>query len=349
VHGDFEPKPQADGEPPVVSVIVSALNAEATLPRLLAGVLDQDLDGAYEVIVVDNGSRDSTGAIAARSGSRVQLLRNAVTTGVGEARNHAVAAARASNLAFTDSDCFPTRTWLSEGLREIAHADLVQGRVEPDPIATRSPFDRTLSVRSEDGYYQTANLFVRRELFDLVGGFEDWIVERGGDGPFGWEAPSDGRPVRAARRPMGEDVLFAWRARRLGARTKFANAAVVYHAVFPTSPREFVRYRRHWRHMPALASRIPEMREHAFYRRWFLDRRSARFDLALVGATTAVVRREALWVALALPYARWLRGERRTERANGNPLVFLAVSVAADGATFVALAVGSFAWRALLL
>ena len=82
-------------------------------------------------------------------------------------------------------------------------------------------------VKKDDGYFRTANLFIKREVFDAVGGFEDWIVESGGDPPFGWRAPADGRATQPARKSIGEDSLLGWEARRLGARAVFAPDALV--------------------------------------------------------------------------------------------------------------------------
>src|SRR6201995_4521856 len=47
-----------------VSVIVPARDARATLPRTLAAIAAQDLAESFEVIVVDDGSRDDTARIA---------------------------------------------------------------------------------------------------------------------------------------------------------------------------------------------------------------------------------------------------------------------------------------------
>src|SRR5206468_2861624 len=99
-----------------------------------------------------------------------------------------------------DADCFPTPTWLARGLEGLAGADVVQGRVEPDPTTPRTPFDRSLIVDRDGGFYQTANLFVRREMFDAVGGFKDWVLEERPDRRWS----PDRRRGRAARTPIGE-------------------------------------------------------------------------------------------------------------------------------------------------
>jgi glycosyltransferase involved in cell wall biosynthesis len=314
-----------DGHPRV-SVIVPARNAAATLARTLAALAAQKDVGQYEVIVVDNASSDDTGAIARAAAAPVRVVLGD-GSGPGSARNRGAAAARGEILAFTDSDCFPTPHWLAAGLAAIEGADLVQGRVQPDPSAACGPFDRTLWVDGERGFYETANMFVRRGLFDRVGAFEDWM-------PMG-------------ERPFAEDVWFGWRAVRAGARTGFAPDALVYHAVFERGALGFIGDRWRLGNFPAVARRIPEFRTRPLYARVFMSRRSAALDAALAGAAVAAARRSGLPLVAAAPYAwmigRWARPYRR--RA---PLV-AAVGVAADLVGAAALAYGSARSRSLVL
>lgn len=332
---------------PAVSVVVPARNAVATLGRTLDALSEQDLDRQFEVIVVDNGSTDCTAALADEHHGHPLVLRNPSPGGPGAARNLGAEAATAPVIAFTDSDCFPTRSWLARGLEAMQAQDLVQGAVQPDPSADKGPFHRTIAVEGESGLYQTANLFVRRELWAEIGGFEDWIVQAG-DGIFGWEAPRDGRFTPPASPPFGEDVLFGWHARRRGARTGFAPEALVHHAVFPRQIGQAVRYRWAWRHFPALAQRIPEMRDEVFYRRWFLDRRTAGFDCAFASVVLALVSRRRLFLIGALPYAERVGREAFEWRGRGAVRVAVG-TVATDLATLGALAVGSVGWRRLLI
>jgi glycosyltransferase involved in cell wall biosynthesis len=319
---------QAKG-PPLVSVVVPARDAESTLSRTLDALADQDLDGPYEVIVVDDGSSDATSRIAADARGDVRVIRHEHSRGAGAARNTGAGAATAPTLAFTDSDCYPASNWLSAGLRWIEAFDLVQGAVEPDREAERGPWDRTLTVRRAEGYYQTANLLVRRELFESLGGFEDWID--------------------SSREPMGEDVLFGWRAARAGAKVAFAPDAVIQHAVFPSTMAGALRYRWRWgRRMPALLIRVPELRETLFYRRWFLARRSAEFDFALSGLILAAITRRWVFALATGPYARRVRREAR----DWGPDQMLAVAigtVAGEAVTLVALLLGGLHWRRPLL
>jgi hypothetical protein len=275
-------------------------------------------------------------AVVRRSGLEVSLLRGD-GTGPGRARNLGAANASAVALAFTDADCAPEPTWLRAGLEALANADLVQGAVLPDPGAPTRPFDRTVTVTSERGLYETASLFVRRTLFDDLGGFEDWLVR---------ESPAGGRT--RPQRPFGEDLLFGWRARRRGARTSFSADAVVHHEVFRRGPLGYLRERLRLRHFPAIARRIPETRERVFYRRYFLTRRSAAFDLAVASAPATLLAGSLLPLLAALPYLYLAVANAGRAGPRWAPLV-LPVAVAADALALASLAWGSIRNRTALL
>jgi glycosyltransferase involved in cell wall biosynthesis len=311
-----------------VSVVIPAYNAAGTIGRTLESIAAQDLDGAWEVIVADDGSTDETVAIAERAGATVLRQDH---EGPGPARNRGVAAASAPVIAFTDADCFPAPGWLREGLRCLESADLVQGMVRPDPSVRRQPFDRTVGVGDAGGLFECANMLLRRELFDKVGGFEDWLDARIG-------------------KPLAEDVWFGTRARRSGARIAYCQNSEVQHAVFRRGAGDYVAERLRLAYFPAIARRMPEFRDDFLHRRWFLSPRTAAFDLGLAGTAAGVVALvlgagapAALGLLAWLTYAAGLvRGNRRWGRRA--PLVALA-DLAADAVGFVALVTGSLRWR----
>ena len=310
-----------------VSVIVPARDASATLPRTLEALAAQDLDEPYEVIVVDDASTDGTADAAERATCPVTLVRER-GVGPGPARNSGAAAASGDVLAFTDADCFPAPGWLREGVRAVADADLVQGRVEPDPASAYGPFDRSVTVDAERGLYETANLIVSRTLFERLGGFEDWLPARIG-------------------KPLAEDLWFGWRARRAGARTAFSESAVVRHAVFERGPAEYVAERARLVYFPAIAAKMPELRRTFFFRGRFLNERSAAFDAAFLGAAAAARTRSPRPLLAALPYAR-LAYHRSRAFGRRAPLVATA-DLAADAVGLAALVAGSIRSRSLLL
>jgi len=301
---------------PRVSVIVPARDAAATIGATFAALAVQER-APDEVIVVDDGSTDTTAALARAAGARVLTGRG---EGPGAARNAGAAAATGDVLAFLDADCEPQPGWLAAGLRALEDADLVQGRTTPPPGLPIGPFDRTLWVVAPWGLFETANLLVRRELFDRLGGFEPWLS-----------------PARS--KELAEDVWFGWRAVRAGARTAFCDEALVHHAVFERTARDYVAERLRLRYFPAMAARIPELRHTFFTRRFFLTPRSALFDAALAGLGLAALSRRPWPLALALPYVRLAR-----RRGRAWP-----VDVTADAVGLGALVAGSVAARSLVL
>lgn len=337
---------------PHVSVIIPARDAAPTIARTLAALRSQDIWQPYEVIVVDDGSSDETPEIARGFEPQVTLIRNSSSEGPGAARNRGVQVARAPILAFTDADCFPTPQWLRQGCEALQNAELVQGRVAPDPAVRRTPFDRSLSVENEYGFYQTANLFVRRQTFEAVGGFRDWALEQ----PRRRRWSADRRRNRATRTPIGEDTVFAWTARRQGSRSMFAPEAVVHHEVVPGTVWDAMADQWHWtRDMPGLVRLVPELRRAAFYRRVFFGYWTAYFDLALAGVLGAVITRRKLWLAAVIPYGRWVirdaggygfgRGALTTDRAVG----YAVGTPAVDAVSLGGFLFGSVAWRCLVL
>ena len=315
---------------PRVSVIIPARDAQATLPRTLAALGEQDVGGiSFDVTVVDNGSLDATASVAERSGVVTRVVRRARGEGPGPARNAGVEAAAGSVLAFLDADCRPAPGWLAAGFSACADADLVQGRVLPDPEADLGPFDRTLSVGDAHGLFESANLFVARETFERAGGF-----------PAGLEGSGEA--------PFGEDVIFGWRAVRAGARTAFCSEALVYHEVRARGAGGFLAERARLALFPGLAAAVPELRCSFLYRRFFLSPRTARFDVAAAGVLVALVTRRRAALAAAVPYVYLLAADARHWGARRAPLA-AAVGVAADARGATALFRASLRSRSFVL
>src|SRR3954452_24884575 len=179
-----------------ISVIVPVRNGARSLPALLQSLDAQTLPhDRFEVIVVDNGSEDRTAEIAEAHGSRVisEPIANR-----SRARNRGAAAARSALYAFTDADCVAHPDWLQELVGSGNQAPLMAGdvkvRVRERPNAVERfealwRFGQRSWVEHQ-GWAATANLLVRADAFEAVGGFDpEW-------------------------RHIGEDADFCMRARR---------------------------------------------------------------------------------------------------------------------------------------
>lgn len=87
---------------PLVSVVIATYNQAKYLGYTIESVLNQTYPN-IELIVVDDGSTDSTPEVAARFGGRIAYIRQA-NTERGAARNRGLAEARGEFIAFLDSD-----------------------------------------------------------------------------------------------------------------------------------------------------------------------------------------------------------------------------------------------------
>ena len=122
---------------PRVSVVVCSYNGARTINDCLEGLARLDYPD-YEVIVVDDGSRDATAAIAGRY--RGVLIRTP-NRGLAHARNAGLAAASGEIVAYIDDDAFPDPHWLriwrprSRARRTPAWA----GQTSPRRATARSP------------------------------------------------------------------------------------------------------------------------------------------------------------------------------------------------------------------
>ncbi len=116
---------------PRFSVIIPAFNSVATLARAIESARAQTLS-AHEIIVVDDGSTDSTASVAESFGDTVRLLRQS-NCGVAAARNAGARAATGEWLAFLDADDWyhPDRLRLhAEWVAEDSTLDFLTGDYE---------------------------------------------------------------------------------------------------------------------------------------------------------------------------------------------------------------------------
>lgn len=275
---------------PLVTVVIPARDAADTIGRAVRHVLAQDGAPPFDLVVVDNASEDGTGEAARAAGARVVRLEGR-DGGPGRARNAGVAAGTGAFIAFTDADCFPTPGWLAALWSRAGSAELVAGPVVADSTAVRDTWDRTLEYPAPTPLWATANLLIDRGALAGAGGFEDWVADA----------------TEAPRRPFGEDTVVAWRAIRAGARTAWAEGAVVEHAVFPRGARGYVAQFRDLRHMPGLVRQVPELRRELLTGRVVLNAATATATAALVGMIAAVVP----GVVGALVGGRWSTADRR--------------------------------------
>jgi len=208
-----------------VSAVVPAYDVEDYLPECLDSVLGQDHQ-RLQVVVVDDGSTDSTGEIAdrvAERDDRVTVVHTA-NAGLGAARNEGVRHATGDLLVFADSDDVVAPGAYATMVRRLqdTEADLVSGgvarledgRVEPLPWVSRlHPDDRTLAIGEMPdllGDVFAWNKMFRRSFWDRAG--LSWPEGlRYEDQPTSTLAF-----LRAGRIALTPEVVYRWRIRSDG-------------------------------------------------------------------------------------------------------------------------------------
>ena len=268
------------GARPQISVVIPARDGAGVLPALFDSLERQTLGREqYEIVVVDNASRDATAEISRARGATV--LHEPKPSRAG-ARNAGVRIARADLIAFTDADCVASPGWLSELVEALGEHPLVAGPVhlttgEPPNAVERfeSLWRFAQEVGVKDGWAATANLGIRRSVHDEIGGFD------------------------VAYRHIGEDADYCLRARASGHILGFAADAVIEHyaedALWPMLKRAFF----HGYSVHQINRRLG-----VGYRAWRRPQIVARGNQAL---TLMGVRRDSL------PAAEW-RTMRRLAR-----------------------------------
>jgi len=191
---------------PFVSVVIPVYNDAPRLRQTLEALQKQTYPSdCYEVIVVDNGSTDESVQVA-RGFSDVEVLIETQHTGSPySARNRGIEVARGEIIALLDSTCVPVEHWMEKGVEcmTAGGADLVGGDVafsfQGDPTPGEL-FDALTNIRMREsvkqGRAKTANLFVRRNVFDGLGLFPERI-RSGGD-------------VRWTQRAVTENYVLAF-------------------------------------------------------------------------------------------------------------------------------------------
>jgi len=172
-----------------VSVVIPFFNAEKTLKRCINSLLALPSD-SFEVILVNNNSTDDSPQVAQTAAKRYPqrfIYAEEKKRGPVFARNRGAGLARGEILAFIDADCLVEPDWLPQLLRsfEDPQTGAVAGRVSGQ--GGRTVFDKFHALftfrgprRPQvyrrftliSGGFPTANLAVRKEVFQRTGGFD---------------------------------------------------------------------------------------------------------------------------------------------------------------------------------
>jgi glycosyltransferase involved in cell wall biosynthesis len=198
---------------PKVSVIVCSYNGAQTLDDCLTSLRDLNYPN-YEVVLVDDGSKDNTPEIAARHPWIVSVRQE--NKGLSVARNVGAATATGEIIAYTDSDCMADPDWLYYMVGTLLSGDYAgvggpnisppaQNWVQACVAAAPGGPSHVLLTDVVAEHIPGCNMAFHRWAFDRVGGFDPEY------------------------RKAGDDVDFCWRLQQAGGVIAFSPAAIVWH------------------------------------------------------------------------------------------------------------------------
>src|SRR5216683_1966976 len=268
---------------PSVSIVIPSYNRAKELERCLRSLFALDYPThCLEIIVVDDASTDETATTlqhllqeAAAHGLEMHIVHHEKRQGVGVSRNTGAGAAQHELIAYIDSDCVASASWLRElvpvfqDIRIAAVGGMIRayrrvtllGRYE-DVRSSLFMGVRPQQVRLEGPltYLPAANMVIRRAIWQQLAGF--------------------------APMTQGEDVDFCRRLLMSGASMHYLPQGVVYHD-YRTTPGAVLRIRVAYASAEApLLQRFPTGR-----RVLLLPPEQATFAGALLGGAWSILWR----------------------------------------------------------
>jgi O-antigen biosynthesis protein len=197
---------------PKISVIVCTFNGSATLSQCLESLLRLDYAN-YEVIVVNDGSTDTTAKIAQSYGFRLITTAN---RGLSSARNTGLKAATGEIVAYIDDDAYADPHWLrylAGTFMNTRHVGVGGPNIAPPGDGTiaecvaHSPGNpvHILLSDSEAEHIPGCNMAFRKAALEAIGGFDPQF------------------------RMAGDDVDVCWRLQQKGWTLGYSPGAMVWH------------------------------------------------------------------------------------------------------------------------
>jgi glycosyltransferase involved in cell wall biosynthesis len=229
-----------------LSLVICTRNRATQLAQTLKRVSAIKSQLRWELVVVDNGSTDRTGAViaeyAAVSDRPVQMIVQK-ECGLGRAHNAGWQSSKSPIIVCIDDDCYPAEDYLDR-IFELFSNDSKLGFLG-GRILLHDPTDRRITIQESldplffspgsfirPGVIQGANVAYRRAALAEVGGFDPWFgtgALYSGDeleliariSAAGWNGAYDPKPVvyhhHGRKTARAEWRLRRWYARGIGA------------------------------------------------------------------------------------------------------------------------------------
>jgi len=170
-----------------ISVIIPAYNEEENLPRIISSLRKQTFKD-FEIIVIDNNSRDNTFRVAKKLADKSYKCKE---QGISPARNLGANKSKSDIIAFIDADAIASPKWLETINRAFENDKNLSAISGLDLYENDNWFKRAqLTLFTFSIFYAAKilnffgnpvvignNMAIKKELFQKAGGFDKIIVE----------------------------------------------------------------------------------------------------------------------------------------------------------------------------
>jgi glycosyltransferase involved in cell wall biosynthesis len=189
-------------ESPAFSVVIPTIGSEAKLLPLLEALARQTLPRErWETIVSFDGAEPTPEVARRLAAIGARVVRVEPRQGPPIARNRGAALARGAYLVSADDDVVPEPDWLQRAAARFAAEpglDVLEG-------VTRKPGGRPVRMHGDESpQYILCNLFIRRTLFERIGGFHEGYFDAD-NGVFFREDADLGYTLEAAGARVGRE------------------------------------------------------------------------------------------------------------------------------------------------
>jgi len=234
---DRRPARQTPSRYPSLSILIAAYNEEASIADTLRSLANQNYPGAFEVFVIDDGSRDRTAAIVdACDLDWLKLLRQPVNAGKSAALNRGLEEARFDIVVTLDADSYLYRDAL-KNLVERYLNDPPNTRAVAGTMLVRNSRKNWVTKAQEWDYFHGIAAIKRVQSL-----YQGTLVAQGA---FSLYERATLREVGGWADCVGEDIVLTWAMLRKGWRVGHAEDALCFTNA-PDNLHQFVRQRQRW-------------------------------------------------------------------------------------------------------
>jgi len=222
---------------PGISILIAAYNEGASIADTLHSIERSDYPGEFEVIVIDDGSRDATAAIAVSVEYRwLRVLRQPQNQGKSAALNRGLAEARHNLIVTLDADSYLYKDAL-QCLVERYLGDPPNTRAVAGTMFVRNSRRNWVTKAQEWDYFHGIAAIKRVQSM-----YQGTLVAQGAFSIYDRQTLVE---VGGWAECVGEDIVLTWAILRAGWRVGHAEDACCFTNV-PDTLQQFIRQRQRW-------------------------------------------------------------------------------------------------------